>query len=406
MSSVDVLLIGGGVASAAAAAELRARGFDGSVLLVTRELEPPYHRPPVTKDLLVGRIERDAVAVREPGWWAEHDVELRTRAGVMKLDLDARVATLADKSEIAFGSALLATGAMVRRLRLDGSQLQGIHYLRAPGNAVALRAELDATERVVVVGGSFLGAEVAASLATLGKSCTLVMQEALPLERAFGPTVGRFAAGVLARRGVEILPSEDVTGFEGEGRVQAVLTASGKRLPADVVVIGAGAVPDVMLATKSGLEIGETGGIRCDAALQTSAPGVYAAGDVCEYESVLHGARVRIEHEDHAMEQGRTAARNIVAGAAAEPHAAVPYFWCELSDWLRLDYVGLGGAWDGERVTGDYVEERFTVWYLTGGVVTGALCVRRPEDLDVARTLIAERAPEQRIPELIGDATT
>lgn len=401
-ATVDVLLIGGGVASASAAAELRVEGFEGSIVLVTRELDAPYHRPPVTKELLTGEAGAEDVVVHPAAWWAANGVELQTRASVTKLDVEARRATLATEEEIGFDRALVATGAMVRRLRLDGAQLDGVHYLRAPGNALKLRAEVAAAERVVVVGGSFIATEVAASLTTLGKRCTLVMQERLPLERAFGVTAGRYVADLLAREGVEVVGGTDVTTLEGESHVAGVLTASGRRLGADLVVVGAGAVPDVMLATRAGLVIGETGGIRCDTTLQTSAPGIYAAGDACEYDSVLHGRRVRIEHEEHAIAQGRTAARNLLG--AEKAHDEVPYFWSQLADWARLEYVGTGGPWDEECVTGETGKGRFTIWYVRDGRIAGALTVGRPEDLDIARALIAESARAERIPETTTEA--
>lgn len=394
----DILLIGGGVASAAAAAELRERGFDGSILLVTRELEPPYHRPPITKDLLAGRCARDALAIHGDEWWTERDVELRTRSAVMVLDVGERRATLASKEQISYGQALVATGAMVRRLKVDGAALAGIHYLRAPGNAETLRAEAADAEKVVVVGGSFIACEVAASLTAQGRSCTLVMQEQLPMERAFGPTVGRYVADLLAAHGVGVMPGEDVVAFAGDERVEAVVTASGRRLEADLVVVGAGALPDAMLARRAGLELGESGGIRCDARLRTSADGVYAAGDVCEYDSPLHGRRVRIEHEEHAIAQGRTVARNLL-GEEVE-HDVVPYFWTELADWAMLEYVGLAGRWDTERVAGDPAEGRFTLWCVDGGRVVGAVAVGRPGDVDVARDLVATRAPAARLEQL------
>lgn len=395
--AVDVLLIGGGVAAASAAHELRERGFDGSVLLVTRELEAPYHRPPVTKDLLTGACAREDVTMRPAAWWDEQRVTLRTRAAVMSLDPEGRRATLMGKEEVAFGTALVATGAMVRRLRIDGAGLEGVHYLRAPGNAVTLRKELEDAARVVIVGGSFIAAEVAASLALLGRRSTLVMQEALPMERAFGATAGRFVADLLTGHGVEVIGSEDVVAFAGDGRVEAVVTASGRPLPADLVVVGAGAVPDTMLASRAGLAIGETGGIRCDARLETSTPGVFAAGDACEYDSVLHGRRVRIEHEEHAIAQGRTAARNMIGDGG--PHDVVPYFWSELADWTRLEYVGLGGPWDREHLVGDPGDGSFTLWHVQDERVVAAVTAGRPDDLDLARSLLAERADAAELPD-------
>jgi 3-phenylpropionate/trans-cinnamate dioxygenase ferredoxin reductase subunit len=394
----DVLLIGGGIAATSAAAELREQGFDGSVLLVTRELEPPYHRPPVTKELLVGARARDEVRIRPDDWWESESVELRTRSAVMTLDAEARTATLASKEEIEFGQALIATGAMVRRLGVEGAQLEGIHYLRAPGNAEALRKELDGVERVAIVGGSFIATEVAASLTALGKQCTLIMQEQAPLERVFGRFAGAYVSGLLTSHGVRVHGGQDVVAFEGHGRVDAVRTASGLRVPADLVVIGAGAVPDVALARRAGLELGETGGIRCDAGLLTSAAGIFAAGDVCEYDSVVHGRRLRVEHEDHAGEQGRTVARNLLGAGA--PHAVVPYFWSDLSDWATLESVGPAESWDEELLTGDLGDHEFTLWYLSAGTIVAAITVGRPSDLDAARRLIADRGGAARLREL------
>lgn len=392
---VDVLLIGGGVAAAGVAAELRAGGFPGSVMLVTRELEPPYHRPPLTKGLLVGREQREDLRVHDDAWWSDNGVELRTRASVMALDTAARIATLADKTRVRFGRAVVATGAMVRRLRVDGAGLEGVHYLRAPGNVDALRRELAGAERVVVVGGSFIAVEVAASLSTLGKRCALVMQEELPLERALGRVAGRYVWRVLADQGIEIHPREDVTAFEGDDRVRAVRTAAGLRVDADVVVVGAGAVPDTMLARRAGLELGPTGGILCDSRLMTSAEGVYAAGDVCEYDSVVHGRRLRVEHEDHAGEQGRTVARNLLG--ADVPHTAVPYFWSDLADWTSLECVGPPEDWDDEVLAGDPFDDSFAVWYVRDGIIAGALSVGGALDLDAARDLIAQAAPVSRL---------
>lgn len=392
--SVDVLLIGGGIASACAAAELRRAGFEGTVLLASREQDPPYHRPPITKGYLQGRAPREDALVHPPGWYDDNDVELLTRASVASLDVQAKTAKVGEE-EIAFGQALVATGAMVRRLRVDGAQLEGIHYLRAPGNADALRRDLDGAERIVVVGGSYIATEVAASLASLGRTCTLVMQEAVTLERSFGAHAGRYVQSLLESHGVDVVAGESVVRFEGDGdgddaQVAAVLTEGGERVPADLVVIGSGAVPDVMLARRSGLEIGESGGVACDDRLRTSASDVFAAGDMCEYDSALHGRRMRIEHEEVAAAQGRTAARNMLGGD--EAFAEIPYFWSDLADWATLEYVGAATGWDEEIVRGSPADGTFTVWYLAEGRLVAALAVGSPADLDVARSLLPTRA--------------
>jgi 3-phenylpropionate/trans-cinnamate dioxygenase ferredoxin reductase subunit len=236
------------------------------------------------------------------------------------------------------------------------------------------------------VGGSYIACEVAASLTSLGKRCTLVMVESAPMCTGFGDDVGRFFHGVLESNGVELVTADPLAGFEGEGRVARVLTESGRALDADMVVMGTGAVPDVMLARASGLELGESGGVACSARLETSAPGIWAAGDACEYHSVLHGRRMRIEHWEVALAQGKAAAAAI-AGRPAD-FAEVPYFWSDLADWCTLEYVGPAASWDDEVVRGSVDDGEFTIFYLDGGRVVAALTVGRSDDLDRARELM------------------
>ena len=393
---VDFLLIGGGVASAAAAVTLREEGAEGSVLLVGREPDPPYHRPPASKGYLTGRESREQVLVRPPEWYADNDVELLTRTSVLELDTPSRVAKLSNKEQVEYGQALVATGAMVRRLTTEGAHLEGLHYLRALANADAIRRDTEDAERVVLVGGSYIGCEVAASLTELGRRCTIVMLESVVLERSFGPLAGRFFHDLLRERGVEIVAGDEVDRFEGDGdgdgaRVRRVVTKAGRVLPADAVVLGVGAQPDVMLARKASLALGPLGGVRVDERLRTSAPGVFAAGDIAEYDSVVHGAALRIEHEDVAEQQGRTVARNMLGHERA--HDAVPYFFSDLSDWTSLEYVGPAYDWDEEVVRGSPQDGSFSHWYLKDGRVAAALTVGRSEDLEHARRLIAARQP-------------
>lgn len=386
-TEVDVLLVGGGVATARAAATLRDEGFDGSVLVASREGEAPYRRPPTSKGYLQGRESREDALVLPATWWADAGVELRTRTSVLALDPAERTATLATKEVVRFEQALVATGAMVRRLSCDGSGLEGIHYLRTPGNADTLRADLAGAESVLCVGGSYISSEVAASLTAIGHRVTMVMLEAEPLSRQFGETVGRFFRGVLEEHGIELVSSDEVASFVAAGeRAAGIVTVQGRELAADVIVCGVGATPDVMLARKAGLELGPLGGVVCDSRLRTSAPGVFAAGDICEYDSVVHGRRMRIEHEDVAEQQGAAAARNLLGADA--PYDVVPYFFSDLSDWASLEYVGPALAWDDEVVHGSIEDGAFCVWYLEGGSVRGMLSVGGHGDLERARDLI------------------
>ena len=378
--TVDVLLVGGGVASASCAAELRERGFDGSVLLAGRELDPPYERPPISKDYLLGRTTKEDAQIALP-----EDVEVLTRTSVMKIDTEARVAKLSTKEEIAFDRALLATGANVRRLPIEGTDLEGTHYLRALRNADALRADVEGAARVAIVGGSFIACEVAASLTTLGVAVTMVCLEEAPLALQFGPAVGGWVRGVLEERGVEVVTGDEVVRLAGEGEtVTSIVCDSGRTVDCDAVLIGVGAVPDVTLARSSGFRLGERGGVACSATLESSVPGVWAAGDICEYESVLHGGAVRIEHHEVAAGQGRCAARNMLGGG--EPFAEVPYFWSDLADWFTLEAVGPAvDGWDAEEVRGSFGDGAFSVWYSRGGRLVSCLSCGRPGDLDEAR---------------------
>jgi 3-phenylpropionate/trans-cinnamate dioxygenase ferredoxin reductase subunit len=378
--SVDVLIVGAGAAGAACAEALRAGGFDGSILLAGRDVDPPYERPYCSKDYLRGDVGREQTFLGLP-----EELDLRIRTSVMKLDPEARTAKLPG-DEVSFGHAVLATGANVRRLRVDGAELEGIHYLRALGNADAIRSEAADAERVVLVGGSYIACEVAASLTARGKRCTLVMQEELPLSLGFGRTAGEFFAGVLREHGVEWVGGDALGRFEGDGRVRRVVTESGRELDADLVVMGTGAVPDVMLARSAGLSLGETGGIACSSILETSAENVWAAGDACEYDSVVHGRRLRVEHWEVARAQGAAVAGAILG--SREPFAEIPYFWSDLADWCTLEYVGPALEWDREVVRGSPADGEFTIFYLSGGRVAAALTVGRPDDLDRARVLM------------------
>jgi 3-phenylpropionate/trans-cinnamate dioxygenase ferredoxin reductase subunit len=386
---VDHLLIGGGLAAANCARWLREEGAEGSILLVGREPDPPYNRPPLSKGYLQGKESREDALFRPAEWWDEQRIEVLTRTSVMRLDVEARVATLSTKDEVGFDSALIATGANVKRLRVDGCDLDGIHYLRAFGNSDAIRADAEQHKRAVMIGGSYIGCEVAASLtAAHGVECHIVMMEDVTFEPLFGEQIGRFFQDVLEEHGVTVHGGQEIERFEGDGeRVTKVVMKSGLELDCDFVVVGIGVTPDVMLARAAGLELGERGGVRCSEELETSARGIFAAGDICEYNSPVHGGPVRIEHWDVAFNQGKTAAFNML-GRGLE-HNVVPYFFSDLADWVSMEYVGPGS---GDPVLrGSMEDHEFTVFYVDEGRVKAALTVGRSDDLDHARRFISEK---------------
>jgi 3-phenylpropionate/trans-cinnamate dioxygenase ferredoxin reductase subunit len=330
------------------------------------------------------------VLFRPDEWWDEQNIELMTRTSVTALDVNERVATLQSGDEVRFGQALLATGSNVRRLRVDGCHLEGIHYLRTFGNADAIRADAEQAENVVLVGGSFIGTEVAASLTSLGKKCAIVMPEEITLELPFGKEVGGFFHRLLTDKGVDIHGGHALDRFEGDGeRVRKVVTQSGLELDADMVVVGIGVTPDVTLAKAAGLALADSGGVKASARLEASRPDVYAAGDIAEYDSVVHGRPLRVEHWDVAFNQGKTAALNMLGRNVN--HEEIPYFYSDLADWAGMEYVGPGKG--RVVVRGSMDDGEFTAFYIgDDGVVTAALTVGRSDDLEAARRFMREHA--------------
>ena len=386
---VDHLIIGGGLAAANCARWLRDEGSEGSILLVGREPDKPYNRPPLSKGYLQDKESRDDALFRPDEWWDEQDIEVLTRTSVTKLDAEARVATLSTKEEIQFDTALLATGSNVKRLRVDGCDLDGIHYLRTFGTSESIKADAAEHKRAVMVGGSYIGCEVAASLtAAHGVECSIVMPEDVTFEPAYGDQVGRYFQNTLEEHGVSVHGGQELDRFEGDGeRVTKVVTKGGLELDCDFVVVGIGVNPDVTLAKAAGLAIGELGGVKCTSTLQSSEANIYAAGDICEYDSPIHGKPMRIEHWDVAFNQGKTAAFNMLGRGL--DHDVVPYFFSDLADWVSMEYVGPGSG--DPVIRGSMEDDEFAVFWVDDGRVTAAMSVGRSDDLEQARRLIAER---------------
>jgi 3-phenylpropionate/trans-cinnamate dioxygenase ferredoxin reductase component len=398
--SADFLLIGGGLASGHCAAELRKRGADGSILLVGREPEPPYERPPLSKEYLRGEASREDAYVNPASWYEENEVELMSGVNVMSLDADDRAVTLQGGERVGFEKALLGTGAVVNILRVEGAENEGIHYLRAFGNSDAIRADAEAAEHVVLIGGSYIGTEVAASLTAKGVKCTILMMEDVTLSRTFGEDAGRWFQETIEGHGITVHGGEELEAFEGDGRVRSVVTKSGLAIECDTVIVGAGVRPDTMLAERAGLAV--ENGITCDSKLQTTLQGVYAAGDCCSYGSVVHDRRLRVEHWDVAMQQGMHVAKNMLGEGA--DYDVVPYFFSDLADWASLEYIGPAQEWEREIWRGDRDAGKFSVWYLKDGKVAGALSVDRPEDLAEARRMLADGVDVSGSIEALEDA--
>ena len=302
-SKDPIVIIGSGMAGGNAAATLREEGFPGPVVLISREPGVPFGRPPLSKTYLRSEEDLDAWYVRPAGWYADHDVELRSGA-VAAVDPGAQAVTLDSGEELGYQKVLIATGGRNRRLRIPGADLPGIHYLRTVAECDAIKQEARAGRSAVIVGMGFIGCEVAASLTQLGVRVTAVFPGQAPLETVLGGQVGALMGAIHREKGVELLPGGRVTAFEGTERLEAVVTAAGDRISCDFAVVGVGIQPDI-----PPVAVAQENGILTDELCRASAPEVYAAGDVANQLHPLFG-RVRVEHYNNAEKQGAAAARS------------------------------------------------------------------------------------------------
>jgi NADPH-dependent 2,4-dienoyl-CoA reductase/sulfur reductase-like enzyme len=349
----------------------------------------PYDRPPLSKQVLAGEWDVDRTVLRDEAEYASLALDLRLGARAVSLDLGARRVVLDDGHAVDFDGLVLATGASPRRLP-DMPGLPGLHLLRTLDDCLAIRAELAARPRVVVVGAGFIGSEVAATCRVRGLDVTLLEALPVPLERALGPEMGAACAELHHDHGVDLRTGVAVAGFDGHDRVERVRLTDGSAVDADVVVVGVGVAPNVDWLTGSGLELAD--GVVCDARCRTSAPGVVAAGDVARWHNQLFEVDMRVEHWTNATEQGTAAARALLAGEGAEAFAPVPYFWSDQYD-AKIQFVGIAGPDDEVRVVdGSVAERRFVALYGRAGRLVGALALGRPRLLMLYRRLIADRA--------------
>jgi len=374
-------VIGGGVGSAAAITELRKEGFDGGITLVSAEHTVPYERPPLSKEFLLGTPGAGGV-VKDTGWYEQQEVELLLGLRGTRLDLAAKTVTLSDDSVISYDELLLATG--VRPRVLPGLEGDGVCYLRTVDDATELRDRIHAAGHVAVLGGGFIGCEVASSAIQLGKRATIL--EALPtlLHRALGPALGEVVAAIHRDEGVDVRTGQLVTGVQPRpGGGVRVSTADGA-VDADVLVVGVGTVPNQELAEQAGLPAGD--GIAVDEYFATAAPGVYAVGDVAAQYLPRYGRRVRVEHHDSAIRHGRAAARNMLG--QREPFSDVHWFW---SDQYEHSIQSAGLIDDTEQliIRGSLEQRSFSAFGLDGDRLRAVISLNRPRDVLDVRRLIA-----------------
>jgi 3-phenylpropionate/trans-cinnamate dioxygenase ferredoxin reductase component len=385
---VEFVIVGGGVAAAKAAEGVRAAGGEGTAVVLTAEPELPYERPPLSKDFLRGEAGREKLRTHDEAWYRDHEVELLLATRASTLDPATRTVTTEVGDQLRYGGLLLATGARPVRLELPGEDLEGVYYLRTVDDAERLRAAISRAESMVMIGGGFIGAEVAASATQMDTRVTLLEVADTLWTRAVGAELGGFFEAFLRDRGVHVRTRTRAERLEGGDGVEAVVLPDGTRLHADVVVIGVGVRPDTELAERAGLPVGD--GILVDQQLAAAA-GVWAAGDVANADHPLFG-RVRIEHWAEALNQGLLAGRNLAG--AGERYDRVPYFYSDQFD-LSLSYLGHARDWDGLIVRGsrDVREPKFVAWYLRQGVPRAALIVNDWDAEDPVREVIRRARP-------------
>ncbi len=381
-------IVGAGLTGAKAAETLRTDGFAGRVVLIGAELERPYERPSLSKDYLRGEVGRDKVYVHDEGFYDEHDIELLLGRAALGLDLATGEIALHDGGRLRYDRLLLATGAEPRRLAIPGADLDGVLTLRSVEDSDALRGRLDRGGAVVVIGAGWIGSEVAASARQRGLEVTVVDLAAVPLERVLGPDVGAIYRDVHADHGVRMLMGTGIEAFEGNEAVECVRLRDGRCIHCDLVVVGVGVKPRTRLAAQAGLATDN--GILVDPHLQTSAPAVFAAGDVANAHHPLYDGPIRVEHWANALHQGPVAARAMLGQPAT--YDLVPYFFSDQYD-VGMEYAGFAPQWDRVVFRGDPASREFIAFWLGGNRVLAGMNVNVWDVTDTIQRLIRDRVP-------------
>lgn len=379
----SVVIVGGGAAAIAAAVTLRQEGYPHPVTLLSADRDPPYDRPNLSKDYLAGTADADWLPLRAPSFYAEQRIDVRCGTRVARIDPAQQAVELADGSRLAYGALLLATGAEPNRLTVPGADLPHVCVLRSRADCDALIGKLKTARRCVVVGASFIGLEAAAALRARGLDVHVVAPDAHPMARVLGEALGDTIKALHESHGVVF----HLGATPAQISPDSVTLSTGEVLPAEVVVVGIGVHPNVALAQDAGLAVER--GVTVDRFLQTSAPGIYAAGDIARWPDPLTGARIRVEHWVVAERQGIVAARNMLG--QQQPFDAVPFFWSQHYD-MTVNYVGHAEQWDRVEIDGDLAAHDCSIAYWRGDTRLAVATVGR--DLD---SLKAEAALERQI---------
>jgi len=381
-----VVIVGGGQAGAQAVDTLRREGFPGRLVLICDERMLPYQRPPLSKKFLSGQMTAERLLFRHRGFYDEHAVELKLGVRATRIDAAARRVGLSNGEEIQYDRLLLCVGASARRMSCPGSDLAGVHYLRNVDDAAAIREGLKPGARVIVVGGGYIGLEIAATAREMGCAVAVLEMADRVMNRVVASNVSEYFEHEHRTQGVKIICNTRVVRFTGNGRVEAVICADGSMHPADLLVVGVGAIANTQLAADAGLTCDN--GIVVDETCRSSDPAIFAAGDCTNYFSPRYQSRVRLESVDNAFEQSKVAALNILERNVA--YERVPWFWSDQYD-NKLLIAGLSQGHDQQLTRGDPATRSFSVCYLRGGELLAVEAINHSKDYMAARTLIPKR---------------
>jgi len=394
----DVVIVGAGHGGAQTAIALRQNGFAGSVALIGEEREPPYERPPLSKEYLAGDKTFERLHLRPEAFWRERGIDLVLGARVVRLDVASKHVVTEDGERFSYGALVWAAGGRPRRLDCEGRDLAGIHSVRTRADVDGLLSELPSANRVAVIGGGYIGLEAAAVLRKFGKSVTLIEAQDRLLARVAGPALSRFYLDEHRAHGVDVRLATMVASLVGrEGRVTGVVLGTGETIEADLVIVGIGVVPAVEVPRAAGAQ--GANGLFVDSRCRTSLPDVFAVGDCAAQRSrYASDQSVRIESVPNANDQALTVARELTG--QGRDHDALPWFWSNQFD-LRLQTVGLSGGFDAEVVRGDPATRSFSIVYLRRGRVIALDCVNAAKDFARGKTLVANGVVAE--PDLLAD---
>jgi 3-phenylpropionate/trans-cinnamate dioxygenase ferredoxin reductase subunit len=388
MADYRYMILGGGIAAGYAAREFVKQGIAaGEVCIISADNSLPYDRPSLSKSYLIGKKEKNDILINSPEFYKNNGIQVLLETVVGRVDTDQKL-LYSENGTFGYEKLLIATGARVRKFRTPGADLAGIHYLRRLSNSQTIREAAVQGKQAVVIGGSFIGMEVAASLRMRGLEVTQVFMEPRIWEPQFTPEMSEFFEGYFRDKGVNFVPGELVAAFEGEsGHVNAVVLESGKRLPAELVVAGIGVIPNTEIFANTPLIINN--GILVNQYLETNVPDVFAAGDVARYHDVIFNSEQRFEHWDNAAAQGSHTARGMLGQRETFKH--VPYFFSDIFD-LSYEYWGNNTGAEAVVYRGDVNDGKFSTWWLKGGRLIAAFVMNRPdEERDLAEQLIMSK---------------